>query len=62
MNAVYDGPVVVLPVEGTNQIDVFTGVGWTHWSRFQIVKGHPRLIKGESMSDQDFQILCGIIK
>lgn len=46
---------------GENMLDVFTGKGWTQWSRFEVSFNHNRLnlklIKGSPMSKADFRQL-----
>ena len=41
-------------------VDVFQGKGWDTWSRFSVVKGHPKLEKGSPLSEQDYADLKGI--
>ncbi len=42
-------------------VDVFTGVGWNNWSRFNVVfeggRGSLKLVKGRPMLKDDFKQL-----
>lgn len=42
-------------------IDVFTGTGWTQWSRFEVAfdkgRGSLKLVKGRPMDKADFRNL-----
>lgn len=36
--------------------DVFVGVGWDHWSRFQYQKKSLLLVKGRPLNRKDYEL------
>lgn len=56
MKKLLKGDIVVLPVDKW-KVDVFTGQGWDNHSRFQIFKGHLKLIGGSPVTDSEYKQL-----
>jgi hypothetical protein len=54
-------PSILVKKASETVLDVFTGKGWSNWSRFDLIheKGRPilKLIKGKPMSKEDFKQL-----
>lgn len=56
MKRVAKGPIVVLPINKWTA-DVFTGTGWDNHSRFQLFKGHLKLVAGNPVTEQEYNQL-----
>jgi len=61
MRPVREGPLVVFPREH-GIIDVFTGRGWDHHSVFKLIRGSPRLVEGNPLSERDYNELKDMVK
>ena len=53
--------MIVVKQASDTVVDVFTGKGWSNWTRFEVQhkqgKLHLRLVKGSPMSKEDFHNL-----
>lgn len=47
-----DAAIVILPV--SHGVDVFTGKGWSQWTRFDTSQGFPKLVAGVPLSEDDY--------
>lgn len=56
MKKVAKGAIVVLPVNKWTA-DVFTGDGWENHSRFQLFKGHLKLVAGTPVTEAEYNTL-----
>ena len=65
LNAVIDQPKLVVKLLDHDHCDVFFGVGWDNWARFEIkrVKGKVFPIKqqGVALPNESFKELCQIL-
>ena len=59
MNRVLEGPVVVMP--RYDVVDVFTGKGWDNHSVFKVIKGFPKFVSGNPLSEDDFKTLRRLV-
>ena len=60
MKRILKGPIMVLPINKWTA-DVFTGQGFDNHSRFQLFKGHLKLIGGSPVTDQEYNKLKEIL-
>jgi hypothetical protein len=56
MHASDKHPLVIKPVTN-NVVDVFRGIGWDNWSRFQKKGNHFELIGGAPLATHEYQEL-----
>jgi hypothetical protein len=42
-------------------VDVFSGMGWENWSRFEKTEKGIRLVKGTSVSPEHFKIIKHVL-
>lgn len=61
MRTVRVGDVVVFPREH-GIIDVFTGKGWEHHSVFKVIRGAPRLVEGNPLTEREYNELKDCVK
>ncbi len=54
----------ILVVKGgtSNVVDVFVGKGWERWTRFQVIKGHPKMLAGQPLTSEDYEELRKVVK
>lgn len=52
--------IAILPVSKFT-FDVFTGTGFENWTRFQAVKGHLKMVGGNSVSDSEYKTIKKMI-
>jgi len=53
MKRVMKGEIAVFPINKWT-CDVFTGKGWEHHSRFQLFKGHLKLVAGDPVTGEEY--------
>lgn len=54
--------ILVIKGEIPNVVDVFVGKGWERWTRFQVVKGHPKMLAGQPLTSEDYDELRRVVK
>jgi hypothetical protein len=61
MRTVREGPIAIFPREH-GIVDVFTGRGWDHHSVFKLIRGNPRLIEGNPLTEREYAELKEYVK
>lgn len=52
--------IAVLPVSKF-MFDVFTGTGFESWTRFQAVRGHLKMVGGNSVTESEYKQIKKVI-
>jgi hypothetical protein len=60
MKRLYTEDFAIIPVD-KHIVDVFTGDGWTNWSRFHNTGNYLKLVKGKGVNDEVYAKLMRLL-